>query len=260
MRAYRIVELLATRHRKDIFVSECCAGPMGRGVLRMDALALKRSWTSPLVWGYEVKVTRADFLKDTKWTGYLAFCNAFSFVAPAGVIDAAELPPEAGLIVPSKNLTRLYTKKKAPERQVEIPEWFWRGIIMNRCRVYDRHADPEAQSGLEYWRAWLAEKEEKRRIGYEVAKGIRERVTSLEDGLRSANHRCERLKRVGEFVKAQGIDIWAFDLKSEINEHLSAGLSDRQRQVLTHLAADVKRVRQGLLELREDSNKGVSPA
>lgn len=52
--------------------------------------------------GYEVKASRADFLKDVKdpekQKALRCFCNLFYYVAPEGMIKKEELPPWAGLI------------------------------------------------------------------------------------------------------------------------------------------------------------------
>lgn len=51
--------------------------------------------------GYEVKASRADFLKDLKnpekQKALRCFANLFYYVAPAGIIKTDELPPWAGL-------------------------------------------------------------------------------------------------------------------------------------------------------------------
>ncbi len=59
---------------------------------------LSLDYMGGIVRGYEVKVFRSDFKKDTKWTDYLPYCNQFYFVCPTNLIAANELPPEIGLI------------------------------------------------------------------------------------------------------------------------------------------------------------------
>jgi hypothetical protein len=46
--------------------------------------------------GYEVKVTRQDFLSDRKWSSYTPYFNRFYFATLPGVILPGELPPEIG--------------------------------------------------------------------------------------------------------------------------------------------------------------------
>ena len=72
MRASDLLALLAKKHSADVFVPECKTGGTWAGThLRLDAWAMRRSWTHPTVWGYEIKVSRSDFLSDDKWVGYL---------------------------------------------------------------------------------------------------------------------------------------------------------------------------------------------
>ena len=86
--ANKIQSLLAVKHSKDIFVPECKDGPTHTADhLRMDAWVMKRSWVRPLSIGYEIKISRQDFLNDQKWHSYLNYCNEFYFVCPAGLID-----------------------------------------------------------------------------------------------------------------------------------------------------------------------------
>lgn len=74
-------------------VSEFC--PYGEG-RRLDMFYFNR-WNRETR-GYEVKVSRVDFLQDKKWESYLKFCSWFYFVAPEGIIKAEELPDKIGLI------------------------------------------------------------------------------------------------------------------------------------------------------------------
>ncbi|GAG15780.1 unnamed protein product, partial [marine sediment metagenome] len=76
--AREIVRLLNNRHSEDIFVDECKNGPTWFGShLRLDAWVMKRKWSPITTIGYEVKVSRSDFLNDDKWQGYLQYCNQF---------------------------------------------------------------------------------------------------------------------------------------------------------------------------------------
>lgn len=62
--------------------------------LRMDVLALAGDGTLVCV---EVKSSRADFVSDTKWSGYRAWCDLFYFAVPEGFPDEI-LPSDAGLM------------------------------------------------------------------------------------------------------------------------------------------------------------------
>lgn len=131
-----ILKLLAQKHRKDIFVPQCKTGPTwycNKGLLILDAWVMKKSWLNPLVIGYELKISRNDFLNDKKWRGYLSFCNEFYFVSLKNIIFPPELPEEAGLMY--KAGSRLFTKKKSIYRNIEIPTTIFEYILMNRIKV-----------------------------------------------------------------------------------------------------------------------------
>ena len=69
--------------------------PPGSGS-RFDVVGIARYTRQVRI--YEVKSSRADFLRDAKWERYLEYCTHFAFVAPAGAIFRWELPREVGLI------------------------------------------------------------------------------------------------------------------------------------------------------------------
>ena len=169
-----IVKLLRQRHAEDVFVSECKNGPSQVGShLRLDGWAMKKSWASPLVIGYEVKVSRSDFLRYDKWRGYLPMCNCLYFVTAPGVAQESEIPEECGLIVTSTNGARLLTKKKAPYREVLIPESVFRYIIMCRARIGGEMDFENLQASRRaFWESWLKEKQWNREIGYQVRREL----------------------------------------------------------------------------------------
>lgn len=76
--------------------------PQGKG-RRIDGLAFN-CWPSRghLMVGYEVKVSRGDFLQElkdpTKRKIAVEFLDRFYFAAPAGMIKVSELPENCGLI------------------------------------------------------------------------------------------------------------------------------------------------------------------
>ena len=64
------------------------------GGLRMDVCALGPRGE---IWCVEVKSSRADFLGDRKWHGYLDWCDRFFFAVPSS-FPSEILPLEHGLI------------------------------------------------------------------------------------------------------------------------------------------------------------------
>ena len=72
-----IIKAIAKRHSTDMFFTQVKDGPTETvsTYSKIDALAIKKSWTKFSITGYEVKVSRSDFLKDDKWQHYLPMCN-----------------------------------------------------------------------------------------------------------------------------------------------------------------------------------------
>lgn len=210
--AKTLVGLLANRHSKDVFVPECKNGPSMIGShLRMDAWAMKKSWTRPLTTAYEVKVSRGDFLRDQKWPAYLDYCNELYFVCPAGLISPDELPENVGLLWASKNGTRLFTKRKAVHREQDIPEELFRYLLMSRTEVVSDHFDQPLQRGRrEYWEQWLENKEIDFRFGQRVSRAIRkrvdERITQVERENADLLRRMENYDEIRRIIEEAGLD------------------------------------------------------
>lgn len=168
--AETVKKLLADKHREDLFIAEC---RIGWGAYRadgwVDGWAMKKSWAKPLTIGYEVKVSRSDFLHDDKWHAYLPYCNKFYFVCPYGVIKESEVPDGVGLMCVTSTGNRLYTKKKAPYREIDagVLEPLYKGILMSRVIITERRRwnSRMDRTRLEMWEEFIKSKEEKRRYG-----------------------------------------------------------------------------------------------
>jgi len=204
--AQGLLALLEVKHGSDLFVPECKDGPSwgSRGGLRMDALAMNRSWANACVWGYEIKVSRSDFLKDDKWPGYLASCNRFSFVCPSGLIKVEEVGDQAGLLWASRTGTRLYTKKKAPFRESEpgALEVLFRYILICRATIGDERFR-ERGGDAEYWRWWIAQKKQNAEMGYRVGKRIQEVIKRDIEAVGRENGRLTSEAEQYEGLKAE---------------------------------------------------------
>lgn len=206
MTAKDIVDLLAAKHRNDVFVPECKDGPTISGShSRMDAWVMLKSWARPLTIAYEVKVSRSDFTGDNKWHGYLAYCNEFYFACPHGLIQHEELPPEVGLLWVAKNGGRLFVKKKAQRRDVQVPESVYRYILMHRMKVTDEVG--KSEKGAPYWHNYVQQRGNLKRAGHYVG-GV------MGNKLVRAEERIERLRRamkiycyVRRRIKDLGFDV-----------------------------------------------------
>ena len=63
---------------------------------RIDAVIIdvSKRW----IRGFEIKVSRSDFLRDEKWHEYAEFCSSLSIVCPEGLIRKEEVPAPFGLL------------------------------------------------------------------------------------------------------------------------------------------------------------------
>lgn len=63
--------------------------------LRVDIMAVGPKGQ---IWVVECKSSRADYASDTKWQGYLAWCDRYFWAVDSG-FPTDILPPETGLII-----------------------------------------------------------------------------------------------------------------------------------------------------------------
>jgi len=248
-----LLKLLINKHNKDICVSETKTGATwyANACPRMDLWVMNRSWAHPRTICYEIKVSRSDFLQDNKWTDYLEFCSELYFVAPPGIIEPSELPPEAGLLICSVNGKRLYMKKKAAPRDVEIPESLYRYILMHRVEIID---DTVKKSKKGYWEEWLKTREIDSAFGWEVSKAIQETIKKKIEEVNDNNERLEReidkLKEIKLILSSLGLneqDIYSWRIKEklenkikEINTGISSDLIKDMENAKTSLENALK--------------------
>jgi len=220
-----IVRLLETKHSQDLCVPQCKTGATWKSgkespLMILDFWAMKKSWVKFNTCGYEIKVARSDFLNDDKWYGYTDYCHEFYFVCPPGVIYPEELPEDAGLIYTSRNCKRLFTKRKAPRREIVIPESIFRYILICRSRIVSG-PDCYRQDNLGFWKHWLEEKS----LSMAVGRGVSESLAKLIDKevsdvriensvLRAQNRTLEDVKKILEDlgISCQD-DYWSFKYK-----------------------------------------------
>ena len=205
MNSNDLIKLLSIKHSKDVFVPECKNGPSitGPGHRRMDAWAMRKSWSNPRVWAYEVKVSRSDFLRDDKWHEYLECCNELYFVCPNKLISPDEVPAEVGLLWASSTGSKLFVKKKAPTRNEQIKESVFRYILMSRSTIgqdYDYR-------NREYWGKWLEHERLDYEFGSRVSRKIRERVDSEVTKVRNENSRIQTQIQTLEYLRDRMIEL-----------------------------------------------------
>lgn len=211
VRSYDIKLALKSMHEKrsTYFITECktCSTyfPDPQGLLIFDGLAITKSYTRPCITGYEIKVSRSDFLQDGKWHLYLQYCNEFFFVVPKGLIKKDELPENVGLIYYNPETKVLRTAKKALYREIEEPVGIYKYIIFSRLEE-DRL--PFYENREEYARDYLADKYEKRLLGKAFGSKMARELAEVQerlDSLGRAASKMETLEQLKQTMKKYGV-------------------------------------------------------
>ncbi len=248
-----ILDRLAAKHADAVFIKECAMGSRQNGCRRLDAWVLLKTWSPPTTIGYEVKNSRGDFLQDRKWQEYLPACHEFNFVCPAKLIAPEELPAEVGLLWTAGE-SRLITKRRAVRREPD-PVTLCRlmtYVLMARSSIVGDMWETNRESKEQFWRRWLAEGAEAKKLGYEVGKKIRARLTEAEQARWDAERRLteaeqarwdaerqrDRLEGVREKLIALGLDgnAAAYQVEDRLNG------SARQLRQIARLASEISRL------------------
>lgn len=177
-----ICRALHAHHAEDFFFAEVKSGSSwhpagGQRLAIMDALAIKKSYARPCWTGYEIKVSRSDFQRDSKWTAYLPFCNRFYFVCPKGMITKDEIPAPAGLIWYDPENKKLHTVKATAYRQVEVSKDILLYLLYSRLES-DRH--PFFSDQRLYWESWLEDKKHRHELAHKVKSALWKQLRELE--------------------------------------------------------------------------------
>lgn len=255
-----IKRALAEYHPKDYFLTECktCSTyfPDPQGMLKFDGLAMKRSYTAPCITGYEIKVSRSDFLGDNKWHLYLQYCNEFYFVVPVGLIAKDEIPEDVGLIYYYPETGKLLKKRKAVYRKIEEPIGIYKYIIYSRL---DQDRIPFFEERAEYAKAYLTDQGEKRKIGKKfgskMAQDFQDCQERLEQ-LKNVEEQLQLLQKIEKILEKHQIFGWSWYRKAEdtLNE-LDEALGSSYPKELNRIEDDLQRTLENLRRIKETHTK-----
>jgi len=141
--ATQIEDALFKRHDKDMCFRELRLSSGFANQSRVDFLALNVApSTGNKVDAYEIKISRADFRRDSfiKQRGARLFSDRFWYIAPVDIIPRDEIPDWAGLLeidwhcykyTSSKPFLRIKEVISAPKRDKDIPAW---GLVVSMVR------------------------------------------------------------------------------------------------------------------------------
>lgn len=230
-----VLRLLAKRHTRDLFFSEVKDGPTCLGShLRIDALAIAKSWSPVRLMGYEIKVSRSDWLSDQKWTEYLKLTTHFSIAAPTGVVQLEELPPGVGYVEVSSAGKSLRTIRKPAYSDISLPADLLLYLLMSRMVPGDPHRyEWTRERRMELWREKLARDRDGRLIGRAVGERLRNRIEELEHGSRFGDQPIE-------------LDRWLSERERESGAWASGSLLDRVQKVIARPTTEAERAREQL--------------
>lgn len=259
VKAQEILHALSKRHWEDFFTTEVRDGPSYTQYVIMDALAIKKSWKNPCFTGYEIKVSRSDFIRDTKWPAYLNMCHEFYFVCPKGMIQPEELPDEVGLLWFNPESKSFYTKRKARYRKIEITNNMLMCVIMSHLSS-DRH--PFYSSAREFFEGWLENKRVSSELGYRVRSEMVNRMVKITDEnvrlkskLQMYEEQEKLLEKIADVLIKHGAG-WFYksqmaDVVDEMLKQKTTKLSDKMIQELENAKQSIEMVIQNM---RSDNN------
>lgn len=262
MRSDLILRQLAKRHvgrqaMDDVFLTEVKNGRTwdNREPLRMDALAIRKSWAKPLVVGYEVKVSRSDFLQDTKWPKYMDLCHEFYFVCPNELIAADELPPTVGLIWYNPEKDCITTRRKAVYRPVDIPKDMLWYLVMTRTNSDRQH--PFFSGKREFFEAWVEEKENKEKLGrvvgskaFKFIQELQGQISYLELELKAANRDKKQFEAACQVAINHGATVWQAhnNLTLFLEDALKTTLPPKMAELVGNIERDASRLKSMVCE------------
>jgi hypothetical protein len=238
--SYQIISALEKRFERDSYMllTEVPTGGDVNGNLRFDAITLARYHNGFDVTGYEVKVSRSDFLRDAKLHLYPQYVNAMTLVCPRGMVDRKELPDGYGLMWYEPESGSLRYRRK-PEHDLARDTHQIRDSIIARLAF---GSAPSRYGRYEDAREYVQQKRELKNIGRlfgtMLAKRVDELSRATDTGYQERLERdYQKLRQLENILQDNGVDIYYLDLDNP--EHVQritdqikngASLQDVRRQ------------------------------
>jgi hypothetical protein len=246
--AHEIKHALSLKHREDFFLTEVKNGStwFNDELAIIDALAIKKSWTKPCITGYEIKVSRQDFLNDDKWPVYKNYCHRFYFACPTGLIQPDEIPDDVGLVWYNPDKKSLFTKKKSKFREIEMPTDMFYYIILSRL---ENEKHPFFSSQREYFEQYVNDKISKRELGWKVSskmvnelRELEKQIARLEMEKSKFEEDQKLLNAVLEIMKKHGLRANKWNLERELDQALSVSVPPQFMDTLQTIHDATKRL------------------
>lgn len=173
-------------------------GPAGSP--RPDVYSIAHTYTALRATAFEVKVSRADFLRDAtagKALGYRRFAGAVVFAAPAGLLSKGEIPEGCGFIQRHEDGWR-YARKPVLSPVENLPWQVWLKLVTDGCgRELNSRGAIEARKRVSHH--YRSEALARRVLGEELGRLYANR----ENARLLLQHDIDQLARDRERVKAE---------------------------------------------------------
>jgi len=181
-----ILAALIGRANGLIWATELCIGPKNR---RIDFWSVSpHAGKGFKATAYEIKVSRSDFRRDTPEKQRLArlYSDEFFYVAPKGLLSAADIPDWAGL--QEWDGSRFRHTVHAPHRDKDAPSWELLTSIIRYSGQVRRDTDilksrlAQAEARAERLQRSLGERSAELAANRRDMRGLREQLSRLEGG------------------------------------------------------------------------------
>lgn len=173
-------------------------------LLILDGVAVLKSWVKHKVIGYEIKVSRADFLKDEKRMFYQQYVTDFYFICPEWLIKKEELPANVWLVYCSDNWMKIV--KKAMYMNNPLSADMMKYMVICRMEQYQNKTFSYRTVIEDYVKDKISWKE--------LAKKFYTKITqekwTIEKELERCNYELDRYKKIVDKVvqKLQSYDTY----------------------------------------------------
>lgn len=176
-------------------------GPVGSP--RPDVYTIEPTYTALRAMAYEIKVSRADFLRDAqagKALGYLNYAGAVVFAAPKGMLSKAEIPASCGLIERGDETWR-WAKKPTIQPVKTLPFTAWMKLLIDGR---ERNEGGGLPINARQASTWMQQARARKLLGDELGQLLADRNAAkfrLEQEIAAANAETETLRRSKELIE-----------------------------------------------------------
>jgi hypothetical protein len=246
--AEAVISAIRIKHGDCIVVEQCKSGPTWNSDFsQLDVWVMPKTWANFTTIGYEVKVSRSDFVNDKKWQKYLPMCHEMNFAAPKGLISVDELPKEVGLLE-LVGTQRLITRRKAVKRDIVVHTDTLLYILMWRAQI-----DRKERSGVSDIQAYLDGKKELYYLGGRFHKKVRAEMAAVQEENRNLQNRISSYQEIERIIDQLGLsrDIRSWDFKRKL-ESLNLIFPKDLKWRIDSLARELTNVSQELQGLEGD--------